>query len=154
MSYEHHGHAGTGRRSKEYQCWLDMKQRCLNEECYAFPYYGARGITVCDRWKESFSAFLVDMGERPVGTTLDRIDNDGHYEPGNCRWATRAEQVANRGISRLVEVNGEMLPLKEACRRLGLNHKTVAGRIDKGWPIDRALTPPLWTRPDKRRAAA
>ncbi|MER9217916.1 hypothetical protein NKI48_03125 [Mesorhizobium sp. M0644] len=154
MSYEHHGHARIDKRSPEYQCWLDLKQRCMNQDSQAFAYYGGRGIVVCDRWRDSFAAFLSDMGSRPAGMTLDRIDNDGNYEPGNCRWATRADQVANRGRSRTVVLNGQCLPLKTACQRLGLNHKTVAGRIDRGWPVERALTPSLWLNPKPTRRTA
>ena len=74
-----------------------MKARCLNSKHVAFPRYGGRGIKICERWRNSFEAFLMDMGLRPESLTLDRIDNDGNYEPGNCRWATKKEQVANRG---------------------------------------------------------
>jgi len=80
----------------EYRTWRGMKRRCLNPGASQYAYYGGRGITICDRWRASFEAFLSDMGPRPVGQSLDRINPDGNYEPQNCRWATHSIQVRNR----------------------------------------------------------
>ena len=79
-----------------------MKMRCLNPKDKHFEDYGGRGITVCDRWQDSFTDFLADMGERPEGLEIERIDNDGNYEPGNCKWATRSEQNSNRRTKALI----------------------------------------------------
>lgn len=94
-THQRHGHGRAARRSATYRSWDHMIQRCTNPSNDNYRYYGGRGINVCPRWRD-FSMFLADMGERPFGRSLDRIENDGNYEPGNCRWATAKEQQRNQ----------------------------------------------------------
>ena len=90
-----HGHSRGGVRTKTHRVWQAMKTRCTNPNAWNYKYYGGRGIRVCDRWKDSFAAFLEDMGESPEGLSIDRIDANGNYEPGNCRWADDSTQRKN-----------------------------------------------------------
>lgn len=132
-----HGASDT----KTYRAWWDMLQRCRNPKLSNFRAYGGRGIRVCDRW-QTFENFLADMGECPAGRSLDRIDNDGNYEPGNCRWATREQQHGNLQRSVKVTIGGETKCLKQWARHFGIHPATVRYRIRKGWPAERALTTP------------
>lgn len=122
-----------------------MKRRCLNPNNFAYSRYGGRGITVCDRWLESFENFLVDMGEAPPGMSLDRIDNDGNYKPGNCRWATPLEQGSNKCNNHLIEFEGKTQSLSQWANEYGIQVGTLWYRLKEGWLIEEALTKPLMT---------
>jgi hypothetical protein len=128
-----------------YEIWCGMKKRCYNAACSSFPRYGGRGIQVCERWRKSVAAFYADMGDRPSKLhTLERIDNNGHYEPGNCRWATRAEQNNNTKRTRFITHDGLTLSMKEWADRCGMNRGTLVSRVvQHKWPVSRALTTPV-----------
>jgi len=119
-----------------------MVQRCTNANRPDYKFYGGRGIKVCDRWLNSFAMFLEDMGERPSSQhSLDRFpDMNGHYEPGNARWATKHEQMQNTRGTKLIEFNGESMGINAWARRLGINHASLQGRLRRGWPLEKALT--------------
>jgi hypothetical protein len=150
-----HGHSDTpGKKpaSAEYQSWRGMISRCELPNHKAFPAYGARGIRVCDRWRRDFTAFLEDMGPKPSRQhSIDRIDNSGHYEPDNCRWATQKEQCRNTRRNRRVTHNGETLTLAEWEERTGIPQSRIWNRmLEMGWTPEEALTTPV--RAMKRRS--
>ncbi len=104
-----HGHSTAHKTSRTYYSWAAMKARCANPKKPNYKWYGGRGIKVCERWEKSFKAFLEDMGERPNGTTIDRWpNNDGNYEPGNCRWATYQQQRDNQ--RRTISIQNKYIP--------------------------------------------
>jgi len=117
-----------------------MLQRCEDENSQAYPSYGGRGITVCEEW-HTFENFYRDMGDPPKGLTLDRENNDGPYCKNNCRWATKRVQANNRRSSKLITFNGKTLTQAEWERELGLKYGVIWQRLDRGWSIERALTP-------------
>lgn len=129
------------RSAPEYKVWASMLNRCRNpaEKCYSR--YGGRGIVVCDRWLK-FENFAKDMGDRPNGLTLERIDNGGKYCPENCRWATHQEQNSNKRSNVLLTFNGETKTQSQWARQLGVGHKLISSRIRFGWPIEKILTTP------------
>jgi hypothetical protein len=129
----------------EYQSWADAKKRCVNPRATGYRNYGGRGIRMCESWLRSFEAFYADMGPRPKGHELDRIDVNGHYEPGNCRWIPRRQQFSNLRKNRFVEFEGERLTVMEASRRAGISPYVVYGRLNNGWSVERALTEPVKT---------
>src|SRR3990167_5409886 len=141
-----HGEGRTSHQSREYRAWCNMKTRCDNPRASQYADYGGRGIRVCDRWRESYEAFLADMGRCPPRHSLDRKDNNGQYEPENCRWAKRLVQANNKRNNRVLAFNGESLTLPEWARQLGVPRDTLKRRILLGWSIERALTEPLRRR--------
>jgi hypothetical protein len=141
-----HGAARNGQEAPEYKVWAGMISRCTNPNAHAFMEYGGRGIAVCDRWLHSFEAFLADMGQRPPRTTLDRIDNDRGYEPGNCRWATPEEQQSNRRNNRVLTLNGVTRSLAEWSRVTGIGEMALWCRLKRGWNEEMVLTTPLHKR--------
>jgi hypothetical protein len=126
--------------------WKSLVQRCINPRSPWWPYYGGRGITVCDRWRQFFAAFCEDVGERPLGTTLDRIDNDGPYAPGNVRWASRKEQARNRCTTRLITWQGKTRTLTEWARLAGMASATLHSRLERGLPLGEAMRRPIEVR--------
>lgn len=130
-------------KSPEHRSWLSMMTRCFwsGPKRSDYKLYQGKGITVCERWKV-FLNFLEDMGAKPTSRhTLDRIDCDGNYEPGNCRWATSKQQARNwKHRNHLYAYGGESLTLPEWAERIGISRESLRDRISSGWPLDRALT--------------
>ena len=137
-------------KPREHSAWSGMLRRCYSEKHPSFIRYGARGIGVCDRWRESFARFYADMGDAPTGGWLDRINNDRDYSPDNCRWATAKEQANNRRNNRLLTFNGETMNVQQWSDRLGWSKSIIASRLHYGWSVERILT----EAPRKRHRAA
>lgn len=126
------------RKSATHVSWASMMSRCSNPKQESSKYYLGKGVKVCERW-ESFDNFLADMGERPAGTTLDRINSRGDYEPSNCRWATHVEQQNNRGNNRWLSLNGETKTLAQWSRHVGLKSHVISKRLARNWTLADAL---------------
>lgn len=132
---------------KEYRAWVSMRARCGRQSHPTYPHYGGRGIAVCERWKASFRSFYDDIGPAPSPAhSLERINNDGCYEPGNVRWATREEQTANTRRTHRITFNGTTLPLKRWARKIGMSGEGLHNRLRRGWSVERALTTPVISR--------
>lgn len=140
-----HGHAFNGKISKTYTTWALMWQRCVDPNTDAYPYYGGVGIMPCDKWR-SFAKFLEDMGEKPPGLTLERIDPKLGYYKENCIWATWAEQTLNKRSSVKLTFNGKTQNLCLWARELGMRVGTLWKRLKDGWSIEKALTFPVRKR--------
>ena len=139
-----HGLSGT----PTYNVWQHMHRRCRDQ---ADKYYGGRGIKVCERWS-TFEAFFSDMGEKPDGLSIERIDVNGHYTPENCRWATHPEQCSNRRSNFLLTMNGRTQHITAWAREIGIGAATLRERIARGWTIEEALTSPKTPPKSPRRA--
>lgn len=138
--------------SPEYHSWNGAVLRCQNESYESYRNYGGRGISVCDRWANSFAAFLEDMGNRPPGTSLDRIDVNGNYEPGNCRWASAKTQSRNQRKTIYIEIDGEKRSLPEWAEISGIPEPTIRSRYGKlGWPGKEAVFHPAVPYGQKRK---
>lgn len=130
--------------SREYSTWCSMIARCRNNKLKSYIDYGGRGIKVCDRWINSFENFIEDMGERPSNTSLDRINNDGNYEPSNCRWANRTIQNRNSRHALKIDFNGEIVSLSELCEITGIKCSTLSSRLKRGWDLKSAIEIPFY----------
>lgn len=141
-----HGKTAGG-NSRVYRIWSNMVSRCTNPNFDAYPYYGGRGISVCDRWR-LFENFLQDMGEPGPDESIDRIDPNGHYEPGNCRWVVRADQARNTRRNVFLELDGRRMTISQWANEPGAAPlKTIYARVAQGWDAKRAVFQPT------RRAA-
>jgi len=140
-----HGYCTRTGRPPEYGVWHGMIKRCYDKRNPAYADYGGRGIGICDRWRENFKYFIVDMGFRPTRLhTLERTDNNGDYGPTNCIWATRITQGRNKRNNRVIEAQGLRLCLQEWSDRTGIDRKTITERLSRGWSSEKATSaPPL-----------
>jgi hypothetical protein len=145
MSNLRHGYT-AGKRDKSnprwraHVVWLHMRQRCERPSEADAKNYRERGISYDPRWR-SFEAFVEDMGVPPAGKTLERIDNDANYGPGNCKWASRREQSRNRRCNRWIEFNGQRKLIGDWAQELGVPVQRLKNRLHRGWPIARVLEP-------------
>lgn len=142
--YDERGRLGARpvSRTGDRPLWLTMIARCHRPAHISYKHYGARGVSVCQRWRGSYDAFAADMGPRPSPKhTVDRINSDGNYEPGNCRWATQAEQQRNRRNNRLLTINGETMTAQDWAERVGVKADTLRHRLYRGLTAEQAVAP-------------
>lgn len=136
-----HGQTVNRLQAPEYRSYHHMIQRCTNPNNDRWEKYGGRGIKVCDRWIESFQNFVFDVGPSPgPGYSIGRIDNDGDYEPGNCRWETPLQQQRNTSWNRLIEWNGKTKCISEWAEATGIPAHSISNRLIRGWSVERTLT--------------
>lgn len=147
-----HGESPSGSNSSEFGVWISMLARCRNSNSKNFPRYGGRGIKVCGRWVESYENFLADMGRKPSPShSIDRIDNNGNYEPSNCRWASRNEQARNTSRNRILTHQGRSKCAAEWAEITGLSRSTILRRLKLGWALADALETPLKCGPHAKQ---
>lgn len=146
---EKHGRPSANRThnksgSRIYKMWHSMNGRCHSQESQAYKYYGDRGIEVCQQWRSpnGFAQFLADMGDPGPGKSIDRINNDGNYEPGNVRWVTQKEQTRNTRRNRLITFEDQTMCIADWSVKTGLSPQCITHRIDVGWPVEQALSLP------------
>lgn len=139
---EKHGMSKT----REYRAWSDMLTRCMNPKFIKYKYYGGKGIKVCERWVMSFVAFYEDMGTCPPKHTLDRIESDKDYEPGNCRWVTQSQQMRNTTRNRLLTYNGKTQCIADWAAETGMGFLILYKRLERGWTVERTLATPAGAR--------
>lgn len=133
--------------TSEFTTWQTCKARCYNPKNHKYKNYGARGIKMCQKWMESFAAFFHDMGNKPSPKhSIHRINNDGDYEPGNCKWATYKEQARNRTNNRFIEVGGERITVAEFAERNNIDQRIIHSRLNKGCPVSELLKPRMSAR--------
>lgn len=138
-----HGHCQNGKSSKTYKAWNSAKRRTTNPKSGNWYLYGGRGIIMCERWLNSFDAFLSDMGECPRGLTLERVDVNGNYEPSNCIWDTPKNQQNNQRTNVRLTYNGVTKTLSRWADQVNIHIETLRGRLRQGWSVERVLTQPL-----------
>ncbi len=140
-----HGESVHSGNSTEYSSWICMKTRCLNPNSEKYKIYGGRGIKICSRWVDSFENFLSDMGRKPTKKhSIERINNDGNYEPSNCKWGTDLEQANNKRLNIFIVIGGIRKTAAQWGRQMGFPKSFVTNRIKAGWnPIDAVNTPAL-----------
>lgn len=137
-----------GKMRPLYGVWLAMKSRCCNVKSKSYPRYGGRGIRVCREWEESYSLFhkwALQSGYNK-GLTIERVNNEGNYEPDNCTWADRKTQANNRRTNHVLLYKGKEYALAQLCRKFGLKHSTILGRLSRGWSLEDAVEKPLDSR--------
>lgn len=147
-----HGETVGKKFTKEYLCWLSIRNRCLRKYSNSYPNYGGRGITMYTPWINSYKTFLNDVGRAPTKKhSIDRIDNNGNYEPGNIRWATRIEQANNKRCSLKIMYKNELRSIRELSDASGFPYGLIFTRISSGWDVSKAITVPVRKKSNIKR---